>query len=616
MKKYRDYNPQLIGESAELSDKAQLSLEKKANNSGIPYEILEEVYHRGIKCWSEVFDYSPEQFAFDRVNSFIAGGFARQLDEDLAKACWKGYEAIGMKKKNGRKVPNCVPVKEATFQGKKVPLNKPMKGDVKKSKVYVDPDGDGKAQKVNFGDKQLSIKKNQPDRKASYCARSGGIKGKSDVTSANYWSRRAWNCEETEVTEDSVRDITSHLTSNGWKLARTSGGHDVYKHPNSRENIAVPRHKGDLAPGTARQIKKKAIVAEDAEKHSKDFRNPASRFVGSDELVKVYKSMTPGQIETIKRVVKEAIAMAPPPPQVSPPTISRPAPGLHQRMNMNRTGSANARLGSGAGAMRGGVQIQRAAPYSGPNARMNASQGGTMKASSTNVGARAAPPRAPSGSMPAGQGGAMNAKPTVGSGSLNKTEFMGRNMGSKMTDGLDKVSRGMSKVVPNAVSKAAGPAVSRAVGALGGAAGAAISAAAPALADKMKQSHDAGHKSFVPHDSGGEKASSVFDRMRKQDSKGSSINSFEKKVNTPNNPAPKADAPERKTVDAPLPPTRPTHMTFGSAFSDARSKAQGPGGSFEYTKGSGDTATYNTSVKGEKVPSKLTPVQPESGKKK
>jgi hypothetical protein len=24
--------------------------------------------------------------------------------------CWKGYEAIGMKNKNGRKVPNCVPV--------------------------------------------------------------------------------------------------------------------------------------------------------------------------------------------------------------------------------------------------------------------------------------------------------------------------------------------------------------------------------------------------------------------------------------------------------------------------------------------------------------------------
>lgn len=30
---------------------------------------------------------------------------------DLKKACWKGYAAVGMKMKNGKKVPNCVPVK-------------------------------------------------------------------------------------------------------------------------------------------------------------------------------------------------------------------------------------------------------------------------------------------------------------------------------------------------------------------------------------------------------------------------------------------------------------------------------------------------------------------------
>lgn len=85
-------------------------------------------------------------------------------------------------------------IAEATYQGKKVPLNKPMKGDVKKSKVYVDPDGDGKAQKVNFGDKNLSIKKHRPNRKKSYCARSSGQGNLNDKTSANYWSRRAWDC--------------------------------------------------------------------------------------------------------------------------------------------------------------------------------------------------------------------------------------------------------------------------------------------------------------------------------------------------------------------------------------------------------------------------------------
>lgn len=85
-------------------------------------------------------------------------------------------------------------VSEAIYQGRQVPLNKPMKGDVKKSKVYVRDPSTGNVKKVNFGDKKLSIKKDQPARKRSYCARSGGQGNLTKKTSANYWSRRAWNC--------------------------------------------------------------------------------------------------------------------------------------------------------------------------------------------------------------------------------------------------------------------------------------------------------------------------------------------------------------------------------------------------------------------------------------
>jgi hypothetical protein len=52
----------------------------------------------------------------------------------------------------------------------------------------------GKQKTIRFGDANLSIKKSNPARKKSYCARSGGIKGKTSKLSANYWSRRAWNC--------------------------------------------------------------------------------------------------------------------------------------------------------------------------------------------------------------------------------------------------------------------------------------------------------------------------------------------------------------------------------------------------------------------------------------
>lgn len=82
---------------------------------------------------------------------------------------------------------------EAEYQGREVELNKPMAGDVKKSKVYV-KNAKGNVVKVNFGDKTLSIKKNNPARKRSYCARSSGQGNLTDKTSANYWSRRAWEC--------------------------------------------------------------------------------------------------------------------------------------------------------------------------------------------------------------------------------------------------------------------------------------------------------------------------------------------------------------------------------------------------------------------------------------
>lgn len=52
----------------------------------------------------------------------------------------------------------------------------------------------GKEKLIRFGDANMTIKKNQPKRKKSYCARSAGIKGAKSKMSANYWSRRAWDC--------------------------------------------------------------------------------------------------------------------------------------------------------------------------------------------------------------------------------------------------------------------------------------------------------------------------------------------------------------------------------------------------------------------------------------
>jgi hypothetical protein len=82
-------------------------------------------------------------------------------------------------------------VAEAKYQGRTVPLGKPMKGDVKKSKVYVKNPSTGKVVKVNFGDKNMRIKKSLPGHRKSFRARHH-CENPGPRTKARYWSCRAW----------------------------------------------------------------------------------------------------------------------------------------------------------------------------------------------------------------------------------------------------------------------------------------------------------------------------------------------------------------------------------------------------------------------------------------
>jgi hypothetical protein len=203
------------------------------------------------------FDVYPSAYAngWAAKNYKSKGGGWKTCNESLGELnalheCWDGYKEVGGKMKNGKMVPNCVPVKEndetmklinlmpnglnhtneqmdevdeydvengddmkefvqfmkeytqylaeancncvyeAEYQGRKVQLGKPMAGDVKKFKVYVKNDS-GNVVKVNFGQKGVKIKKNNPDRRKSFRARHNcdtpGPRWK-----ARYWSCRKW----------------------------------------------------------------------------------------------------------------------------------------------------------------------------------------------------------------------------------------------------------------------------------------------------------------------------------------------------------------------------------------------------------------------------------------
>ena len=80
---------------------------------------------------------------------------------------------------------------EAEYQGRDVPLGKKMKGDVKKSKVYVRDPSTGNVKKVEFGDPNMRIKKNIPARRKSFRARHN-CDNPGPRTKARYWSCKSW----------------------------------------------------------------------------------------------------------------------------------------------------------------------------------------------------------------------------------------------------------------------------------------------------------------------------------------------------------------------------------------------------------------------------------------
>ena len=110
-----------------------------------------------------------------------------------------------MKDQGGKKVPNCV--KKAGDD--KRPLNKPMRDDGnKKFKVYVRDPSSGNIVTVRFGDPNMEIKRDSPERRSSFRARHKCSEQK-DITSAAYWSCKMW--EKSSSVSDNINKTNAEL---------------------------------------------------------------------------------------------------------------------------------------------------------------------------------------------------------------------------------------------------------------------------------------------------------------------------------------------------------------------------------------------------------------------
>jgi hypothetical protein len=174
-------------EEVELDEKIE-GLVKKADKSGMPYSILKKVYDRGMAAWKTGHrpGTTPQQWAMARVNSFVtkSSGTWGKADKDLAKQVEQIEEACTELNEWGEIE------EESEYQGRKVTLNKPTAGDVKKSKVYVKNEK-GNVVKVEFGDPDMKIKVSDPARRKSFRARHN-CENPGPKWKARYWSCKAW----------------------------------------------------------------------------------------------------------------------------------------------------------------------------------------------------------------------------------------------------------------------------------------------------------------------------------------------------------------------------------------------------------------------------------------
>lgn len=111
-----------------IEKKTELVLQSKAARADIPQETLEQVFKRGYKTLPLNSQLTREQYAMNRVNSFVAGGAAMVEDYDLLPI----VERVGIKGTGGGARPH-IKREKSPYNGKTVFHVVDAKGNIKHS---------------------------------------------------------------------------------------------------------------------------------------------------------------------------------------------------------------------------------------------------------------------------------------------------------------------------------------------------------------------------------------------------------------------------------------------------------------------------------------------------
>lgn len=134
---------------------------------------------------------SFKEFVLEGENKQVEGG----------DPCWSGYQMVGKKKKGGKEVPNCVPVKEEQMEEDWQKVNRQDKTDGLSQKAVNAYRRENPGSKLQTAVTEKNPKGKRAARRKSFCSRMKGMKARltSAETARDPDSRinkalRRWRC--------------------------------------------------------------------------------------------------------------------------------------------------------------------------------------------------------------------------------------------------------------------------------------------------------------------------------------------------------------------------------------------------------------------------------------
>ena len=243
--------------------------------------------------------------------------FWRKLREEYKEDDLEGTDAA--RKKRARQTPgqetmedcgcndSVEDIQEAEYQGKSVELNKPFRtsGESKKFAVYV-KGPKGNVVIVRFGDPNMEIKRDDPERRKNFRARHN-CDNPGPKYKARYWSCHQWRAgakveDDFKPTGNFIRESLKDWFGSGGKGGKGGGGWDRYNTKGEKIGKCGDAEKGDAYPAClskekAAKLGKKGIASFVKRKRAAQ-RDAGDPKKGSGEAGETKSSKKPTNVET------------------------------------------------------------------------------------------------------------------------------------------------------------------------------------------------------------------------------------------------------------------------------------------------------------------------------